>query len=156
MLDRPFPTYPNGFPRRPARALVASASAAAGSGNIAASGTEIIARLGERAPEDRPLHRVHFRRLRVPVAAHEATVPLEELYAACRAAREMLTGEHAVGRVIARPFVGQPGGVPAHPATGAISRSSRYEPTLLDRLVERGRAGGHGRQGRRPVRGPRA
>ena len=43
------------------------------------------------------------------IAAHTDTIPLEELYAACEAARELLTGKHAVGRVIARPFVGEPG-----------------------------------------------
>ena len=69
------------------------------------------------------------------VAAHEETVPLAELYAACAAAREMLQGEHGVSRVIARPFVGEPG--------AWVRTASRRDfslpppgPTLLDRLAE--------------------
>src|SRR3989449_10757097 len=67
------------------------------------------------------------------VAAHEATVPLEELYGACRTARELLIGEHAVSRVIARPFVGRPGAYARTPNR----RDFSIEPvgtTLLDRL----------------------
>jgi phosphopentomutase len=71
------------------------------------------------------------------IAAHEKTVPLEELYAACAAARRLLTGEHAVGRVIARPFVGEPG------AYRRTANRRDYSlpppaPTLLDRLMEAG------------------
>jgi phosphopentomutase len=73
------------------------------------------------------------------IAAHESTVPLEELYAICRAARALLSGEHAVGRVIARPFTGTPGDY--HRTTNR--RDFSLPPpraTLLDRLVTAGQS----------------
>jgi phosphopentomutase len=72
------------------------------------------------------------------VAAHEDTVPLEELYAACSSARQMLVGEHRVSRVIARPFVGEPG---AFARIAEHRRDLSVEPpapTLLDRLEAAG------------------
>ncbi len=102
------PTYPHGFPaevidpfmHRTARGVL---------GNRPASGTEIIEELGEE-------HRATGKWIVYTsadsvfqIAAHEETIPLEELYDACRVARELLAGKHAVGRVIARPFVGAPG-----------------------------------------------
>jgi phosphopentomutase len=108
VTERPFPTYPNGFPQD----LLDAFAAATGRGvlgNVAASGTEIIERLG---PEHQRTGKwiVYTSADSVfQIAAHEATVPLEELYAACRTARRLLTGEHAVARVIARPFEGEPG-----------------------------------------------
>src|SRR3954453_18939666 len=104
----PFPTYPHGFPHdvidlfmhRTGRGVI---------GNKAASGTDIIQELGE-AHQDTGKWIVYTSADSVfQVAAHEETVPLEELYEACKSAREILTGKHAVGRVIARPFVGEPG-----------------------------------------------
>ncbi|HET7471002.1 MAG TPA: phosphopentomutase, partial [Gemmatimonadales bacterium] len=70
------------------------------------------------------------------VAAHEATVPLTELYAGCAAARAMLQGEHGVSRVIARPFTGTPGAWVRTPNRKDFSLPPPG-PTLLDRLVER-------------------
>jgi phosphopentomutase len=108
ITERPFPTYPNGFPQD----LIDAFTAATGRGvlgNVAASGTEIIERLG---PEHQRTGKwiVYTSADSVfQIAAHEATVPLEELYEACRIARRLLTGEHAVARVIARPFEGEPG-----------------------------------------------
>jgi phosphopentomutase len=108
ITERPFPTYPNGFPQD----LIDAFAAATGRGvlgNVAASGTEIIERLG---PEHQRTGKwiVYTSADSVfQIAAHEATVPLEELYEACRIARRLLTGEHAVARVIARPFEGEPG-----------------------------------------------
>lgn len=107
-LDRAFPTYPEGFPRelldrwseRVERGWI---------GNVAASGTEIIARLGEEQQRTGKLIVYTSADSVFQVAAHERTVPIDSLYEACRAARELLTGEHAVGRVIARPFEGEPG-----------------------------------------------
>lgn len=108
VLERPFPTYPKGFPS----GLLDAWSERVGRGwrfNGAASGTEIVQRLGE-AHQRTGEYIVYTSADSVfQVAAHEQTVPLEELYAACRTAREMLTGGHAVGRVIARPFTGSPG-----------------------------------------------
>src|SRR5215218_3114935 len=103
----PFPTYPYGFPddvidpfmNRTGRGVI---------GNKAASGTEIIQELGEEH-QDTGKWIVYTSADSVfQVAAHEATIPVEELYDASRTAREILTGKHAVGRVIARPFIGEP------------------------------------------------
>jgi phosphopentomutase len=102
------PTYPHGFPfevieefaHRTGRGVI---------GNKAASGTEIIEELGEEHQRTGKWIVYTSADSVFQVAAHEETIPLEELYAACEIAREILTGKHAVGRVIARPFVGEPG-----------------------------------------------
>jgi phosphopentomutase len=102
------PTYPFGFPdevidpfmNRTGRGVL---------GNRPASGTEIIQELGEEHQRTGKWIVYTSADSVFQIAAHEQTVPLEELYAACRVAREILTGKHAVGRVIARPFVGDPG-----------------------------------------------
>src|ERR671931_1138489 len=102
------PTYPHGFPfeiieefaHRTGRGVL---------GNKAASGTEIIEELGEEHLETGKWIVYTSADSVFQVAAHEETIPLEELYSACRLAREILVGKHAVGRVIARPFVGEPG-----------------------------------------------
>ncbi|HET8529438.1 MAG TPA: phosphopentomutase [Gaiellaceae bacterium] len=103
-----FPTYPHGFPHdvidpfmhRTGRGVL---------GNKPASGTEIIQELGEEHQETGKWIVYTSADSVFQIAAHEETVPLEELYDACKIAREILTGKHAVGRVIARPFVGSPG-----------------------------------------------
>ena len=108
VLDHPFPTYPRGFPRE----LLERFSERVGRdwlGNEAASGTEIIQRLGAEHQRTGRLIVYTSADSVFQIAAHEETVPLEELYSACRAARELLVGQHAVGRVIARPFEGVPG-----------------------------------------------
>jgi phosphopentomutase len=102
------PTYPFGFPdevidpfmNRTGRGVL---------GNRPASGTEIIQELGEEHQRTGKWIVYTSADSVFQIAAHEETIPLEELYAGCRAAREILTGKHAVGRVIARPFVGEPG-----------------------------------------------
>ena len=107
-LIRPFPTYPNGFPQE----LLDEYSRATGRGvigNVAASGTEIIARLGAEHEATGKLIVYTSADSVFQVAAHEAVVPLEELYAACETARAMLVAPHDVSRVIARPFAGHPG-----------------------------------------------
>jgi phosphopentomutase len=104
----PMPTYPHGFPHdvidpfmhKTARGIL---------GNKPASGTEIIQELGEEHQKTGKWIVYTSADSVFQIAAHEETVPLEELYQACRDAREILTGKHAVGRVIARPFVGEPG-----------------------------------------------
>src|SRR5213594_434847 len=104
----PFPTYPHGFPddvidpfmNRTGRGVL---------GNKPASGTEIIQELGEEHQRTGKWIVYTSADSVFQIAAHEETVPLEELYEGCRVAREILTGKHAVGRVIARPFVGTPG-----------------------------------------------
>src|SRR4051794_1789118 len=108
LTPTPFPTYPHGFPHdvidpfmhRTGRGVI---------GNKAASGTEIIQELGEEHQKTGKWIVYTSADSVFQIAAHEETVPLEELYEACRAARGVLTGKHAVGRVIARPFVGEPG-----------------------------------------------
>ena len=135
VVPAPFPTYPQGFPpdvieefsRRTGRGVL---------GNKPVSGTRVLDEYGE---EHRRTGRwiVYTSADSVfQVAAHEATVPLEELYTACAAARVMLQGEHGVSRIIARPFTGEPG------AWVRTSHRKDYSlpppgPTLLDRLAER-------------------
>ncbi len=102
-----FPTYPHGFPHdvidpfmhRTGRGVL---------GNKAASGTEIIQELGEEHQKTGKWIVYTSADSVFQIAAHEETVPLDELYEACKIAREILTGKHAVGRVIARPFTGAP------------------------------------------------
>jgi phosphopentomutase len=105
---RPFPTYPDGFPAD----VIEAFSQATGRpviGNVAASGTEIIKQLGEEHQRTGAWIVYTSADSVFQIAAHEGTIPLEELYEACRTARRQLVGEHAVGRVIARPFEGEPG-----------------------------------------------
>ncbi len=135
-LDRPFPTYPDGFPSD----LLDRFSAATGRaviGNVPASGTEIIARLGDDQVNSGAWIVYTSADSVFQIAAHEDVVPLPELYAACEAARRMLVAPHDVSRVIARPFVGSSG---AYTRT-ANRRDYSVEPsseTLLDALAGAG------------------
>jgi phosphopentomutase len=136
ILSAPFPTYPEGFPaavveefaRRTGRGVL---------GNRASSGTAI---LDSHGAEHRRTGKwiVYTSADSVfQVAAHESAVPLQELYRACEIAREILQGDHAVSRVIARPFTGEPG----HWRRTANRRDFSLPPpgpTLLDRLADRG------------------
>jgi phosphopentomutase len=105
---QPFPLYPHGFPHdvidpfmhRTGRGVL---------GNKPASGTEIINELGEEHQETGKWIVYTSGDSVFQIAAHVDTISLDELYEASRAARELLTGKHAVGRVIARPFTGEPG-----------------------------------------------
>ena len=123
VTETAFPTYPQGFPHdvidpfmhRTGRGVL---------GNKAASGTEIIQELGEEHQLTGKWIVYTSADSVFQVAAHEETIPLEELYEGCRIAREILTGKHAVGRVIARPFIGSPGTTSGR-RTGTTSRSSR-------------------------------
>src|SRR5919202_2644820 len=108
VTPEPLPTYPHGFPfgvieefaHRTGRGVL---------GNKPASGTEIIQELGEEQERTGKWIVYTSADSVFQVAAHEDVIQLEELYAACETAREILTGKNAVGRVIARPFVGEPG-----------------------------------------------
>ena len=108
ILDSPFPVFPAGFPKE----LMTEYEARIGRGtlgNYPASGTEIIDELGEtHLRTGRPIVYTSADSV-FQVAAHEEIIPVEDLYHMCQIARDLLTGEYAVGRVIARPFVGQPG-----------------------------------------------
>jgi phosphopentomutase len=107
-LDRPFPTYTHGFPPE----IIEPFEARIGRrvlGNRPASGTVIIAELGEEhVRTGRPIVYTSADSV-FQIAAHEAVIPVESLYGMCETARAILTGPHAVSRVIARPFVGEPG-----------------------------------------------
>lgn len=108
ILKQPFPVYPNAFPPKIIRDYEEKIGRPV-LGNKVASGTVIIDELGARHMETGyPIVYTSADSV-FQVAAHEAIIPLEELYRICRIAREMLVGEHAVGRVIARPFEGKPG-----------------------------------------------
>src|SRR2546428_3445634 len=106
-LDQAFPVYKNGFPRE----LIEEFEKLIGRkvlGNKPASGTEIIKELGEEhVRTGRPIVYTSADSV-FQIAAHEAVVPLEQLYEWCRIARQQLTGQDEVGRVIARPFIGKP------------------------------------------------
>ncbi|MDB4883882.1 MAG: phosphopentomutase [Gemmatimonadetes bacterium] len=107
-LAKPFPTYPNGFPAKVLDAFV-RATGRGVIGNVAASGTEIIDRLGAEHEATGKWIVYTSADSVFQVAAHEEVVPLEELYAACVTARRQLVAPHDVSRVIARPFGGRAG-----------------------------------------------
>jgi phosphopentomutase len=109
VLDRAFPTYPNGFPPEVLDRFISETSVPGILGNIPASGTEIIKVLGEEhVKTGKPIVYTSADSV-FQIAAHEEVIPLERLYEICEIARRILDGEHKVGRVIARPFLGQPG-----------------------------------------------
>jgi len=131
-----FPTYPHGFPHdvidpfmhRTGRGVLA---------NRPASGTEIIQELGEEHQRTGKWIVYTSADSVFQIAAHEETVPLEELYEASGIAREILTGKHAVGRVIARPFAGEPGNYQRTPNRHDFSLEPR-RPNYLTLVREAG------------------
>jgi phosphopentomutase len=136
ILSKPFRTYPHGFPRE----LLDEFARRTGRGwlgNKAASGTQIIAELGEEHQRTGKWIVYTSADSVFQVAAHEGTVPPEELYRACGVARELLVGEQAVSRVIARPFAGKPGAYERTPRRKDFSIAPVGE-TLLDRLAAAG------------------
>lgn len=107
-LQKPFPTYPNGFPKE----IIDAFETETGMqiiGNKAASGTAIIEELGAEHLRTGKLIVYTSADSVFQIAAHEAIIPPTTLWGFCRDARRILKGEHNVGRVIARPFVGNPG-----------------------------------------------
>jgi phosphopentomutase len=137
VTPEPMPTYPHGFPfeiieefaHRTGRGVL---------GNKAASGTEIIEELGEEHQRTGKWIVYTSADSVFQIAANEETIPLGELYAACELAREILTGKHAVGRVIARPFVGEPGNYTRTPNRHDWSLRPR-QPNYLTLVREAGR-----------------
>lgn len=136
---KPLPTYPEGFPKE----VLDEFSRRTGRGvlcNLPYSGTQVIQEYGERHMATGDLIVYTSADSVFQIAAHEEVVPVEQLYEYCRIAREILQGEHGVGRVIARPFVG--------PCSGQFTRTSNrhdfsLEPpavTMLDQLKEQGKA----------------
>lgn len=136
ILDNPFPVFTHGFPPE----LIAQFEAKIGRKTLAnevASGTEIIARLGEEHMKTGyPIVYTSADSV-FQIAAHEEVISVDELYKMCRIAREMLTGPYAVGRVIARPFVGKPGAF-KRTANRHDYSLAPLKPTILDVLKEKG------------------
>jgi phosphopentomutase len=138
LTPTPFPTYPHGFPHdvidpfmhRTGRGVL---------GNKPASGTEIIQELGEEHQKTGKWIVYTSADSVFQIAAHEETVSLEELYEACRSARELLTGKHAVGRVIGRPFIGGPGNYERTPNRHDFSLQPK-RPNYLSLIREAGHA----------------
>ncbi|NLJ24328.1 MAG: phosphopentomutase [Firmicutes bacterium] len=136
ILPRPFPVYPYGFPvdvieafeQRIGRKVL---------GNKVASGTEIIKELGQTHLETGyPIVYTSADSV-FQIAAHEQIISVDKLYEMCKMARELLQGEHGVGRVIARPFLGSPGEFWRTEGRRDFSLPP-LQPTLLDRLQEAG------------------
>ena len=134
--ESPLPTYPNGFPKE----LLDEFSKRVGRGvlcNKPYSGTDVIRDFGEEHVRTGDLIVYTSADSVFQIAAHEDVVPVEQLYEYCRIARELLCGEHAVGRVIARPFEG------THPFKRTANRHDfslePYGHTVLDALCEQGK-----------------
>ena len=134
----PLPTYPNGFPEE----VLEPFRQATGRGVLANapwSGTAVIEKYGKEHMETGDLIVYTSADSVFQIAAHEDIVPPEQLYEYCRIARNILKGKHGVGRVIARPFVGQPGSL----KRTANRHDFSLEPpakTLLDALKDAGKA----------------
>lgn len=136
ILKKPFPVYPEGFPAD----IIERFEKAIGTkiiGNVAASGTEIIKQLGrEHVRTGYPI--VYTSEDSVfQIAAHEEVIPVEKLYEMCAKAREIMSGEHAVGRVIARPFAGEEGNYKRTDRRRDFSLSP-FDKTILDYVSEAG------------------
>ncbi|MBP6471463.1 MAG: phosphopentomutase [Chloroflexi bacterium] len=135
-LARPFPLYPHGFPPDVMNRFEAEIGRGT-LGNYPASGTVILDELGaEHMATGKPIIYTSGDSV-FQIAAHEDIIPIDELYRMCHIARAILRGEHEVSRVIARPFVGQPGSF-----TRTANRHDFSvvppQPTLLDALQEAG------------------
>ncbi|MDO4300372.1 MAG: phosphopentomutase [Clostridia bacterium] len=136
-LDKPFPTYPNGFPKE----VIDRFEKAAGIGtlgNYAASGTVIIQELGdEHIKTGKPIVYTSADSV-FQIAAHEDIIPVAQLYKMCETARKQLQGENGVARVIARPFTGTKGNYKRTEGRKDFSLPPT-SPTLLDYMKEQGK-----------------
>jgi len=109
ITKEPLPTYPNGFPKEVIDEFIKRTGVLGVLGNCVASGTEIIKRLGDEHLKTKyPIVYTSADSV-FQIAMHEDIFPVEKQYEICQIAREILTGEHGVGRVIARPFIGSNG-----------------------------------------------
>lgn len=134
--ERPLPTYPHGFPQE----IIDKFSAATGRKvlcNKPYSGTEVIKDYGKEHVETGALIVYTSADSVFQIAAHEDVVPIEKLYEYCRIARNILTGEHGVGRVIARPFAGSYPDFKRTPRRHDFSITPPL-PTMLDHLKNNG------------------
>jgi phosphopentomutase len=133
---KPLPVYPNGFPKevldeftkRTGREVIC---------NLPYSGTDVIRDYGDEHVKTGKLIVYTSADSVFQIAAHEDVVPVETLYEYCHIAREILTGEHSVGRVIARPFIGESGNYTRTPRRHDYSLVPPA-PTMMDVLVEKG------------------
>ncbi len=135
VTETPFPTYPHGFPSEVVDEFT-RITGKAPLGNKTASGTEIIEEMGrEHMSTGRPILYTSADSV-FQVATHEEVVPLPKLYEWCERARAMLVPPHGVNRVIARPFIGAPGGF----VRTANRRDYAIEPppSVLDRMAAEG------------------
>ena len=135
-LKKPFPTYPDGFPQE----VLDEFTRLTGRGvlaNCAASGTEIIKQYGEEHMRTGKLIVYTSADSVFQIAAHEDIVPIDELYKICQIARDMLKDEHMVGRVIARPFIGEPGNFTRTSNRRDYSAAPASD-TILDKLSKKG------------------
>jgi len=141
-LEKPFPLFPHGFPPEVMNPFETRIGRHA-IGNKAASGTEILEELGEEHMRTgSPIVYTSADSV-FQVAAHEEVIPLFELYKICETARDILRGPYEVGRVIARPFIGSPGGSPEGSPGNFQRTSNRHDYAvppphgmLLDRLAD--------------------
>lgn len=135
--DKPLPTYPNGFPKE----ILDKFSKMTGRGvlcNKPYSGTEVIKDYGKEHLSSGDLIVYTSADSVFQIAAHEKKVPVETLYEYCKIARDILKGEHAVGRVIARPFAGE------HPNFKRTANRHDFsltppDGTMLDKIVKSGK-----------------
>ncbi len=138
VTDEAFPTYPNGFPQDVVEIFLKETGCKGYLGNKVASGTEIIRELGdEHSRTGYPIIYTSADSV-FQIAAHEEVIPLEKLYEICSVTRtKVMIGEHRIGRVIARPFIGKAGSY-----TRTVNRRDFAveppQPTLLDVLYENG------------------
>ena len=135
-LKKPFPTYPDGFPQEVLDEFTRLTGRGV-LGNCAASGTEIIKQYGEEHIKTGKLIVYTSADSVFQIAAHEDIVPIDELYKICQIARHMLKDEHMVGRVIARPFVGEPGNFTRTSNRRDYSAAPASD-TILDKLSKKG------------------
>jgi len=137
-VDKEFPLYPEGFPQRIIDKFLAETGVKGILGNIPASGTEIIKELGEE--HIRTAYPIVYTSADsvFQIAAHEEVIPLERLYEICQISRDkVLTGSDAVGRIIARPFIGTPGNFSRTTNRRDFSLDP-FGPTILDYLYDAG------------------
>jgi len=136
-VKKPFPTYPNGFPKEVLNEF-RKLTGLDVLGNKPASGTEIIKELGEEhVRTGKPIVYTSADSV-FQIAAHEKVIPIGELYRLCDISRKMLKGDHAVGRVIARPFIGD--------SAETFTRTKRRHDypilaptdTMMDTLIKEG------------------
>ena len=134
--EKPFPTFPDGFPSE----VIAEFEKRTGRKTLCNkpySGTKVIADYGEESIKTGALIVYTSADSVFQIAAHEDVVPVEQLYEYCRTAREILTGKNGVGRVIARPFVGESGSYTRTPRRHDFSLKPPAV-TMLDQLKETG------------------